>query len=74
LVGQPDVVARGFADMEEMDDLRDKARRQVVRALKGSDHVAEWGDVNTRVKDALAQFIYQETRRRPMVLPLMVEV
>jgi mRNA degradation ribonuclease J1/J2 len=36
--------------------------------------VAEWGDVNTRVKDALAQFIYQETRRRPMVLPLMVEV
>ena len=74
LVGQPDVVARGFADMEEMDELRDKARRQVVRALKGSDHVAEWGDVNTRVKDALAQFIYQETRRRPMVLPLMVEV
>jgi ribonuclease J len=74
LVGQPDVVARGFADMEEVDELRDKARRQVVRALKGSDHVAEWGDVNTRVKDALSQFIYQETRRRPMVLPLMVEV
>jgi ribonuclease J len=74
LVGQPDVVARGFADMEEIDELRDKARRQVVRALKGSDHVVEWGDVNTRVKDALAQFIYQETRRRPMVLPLMVEV
>jgi ribonuclease J len=74
LVGQPDVVARGFADMEEVDELRDKARRQVVRALKGSDHVAEWGDVNTRVKDALAQFIYQETHRRPMILPLMVEV
>jgi ribonuclease J len=74
LVGQPDVVARGFADMEEVDELRDKARRQVIRALKGSDHVAEWGDVNTRVKDALSQFIYQETRRRPMVLPLMVEV
>ena len=74
LVGQPDVVARGFADMEEVDELRDKARRHVVRALKGSDHVAEWGDVNTRVKDALAQFIYQETHRRPMVLPLVVEV
>jgi len=74
LVGQPDVVARGFADMEEVDELRDKARRHVVRALKGSDHVVEWGDVNTRVKDALSQFIYQETRRRPMVLPLVVEV
>ncbi len=74
LVGQPDVVARGFGDMDEVSDLREKARRQVVRALKGSNHVAEWGDVNNRVKDAIAQFVYQETRRRPMVLPLVVEV
>ena len=74
LVGQPDVVARGFMDTEEAGELLEKARRQVVRALKGADHHSEWGDVNTRVKESLSQYLYQQTRRRPMILPLTVEV
>ncbi len=74
LVGQPDVVARGFMDTEEAGELLEKARRQVARALKGADHHSEWGDVNTRVKESLSQYLYQQTRRRPMILPLTVEV
>jgi ribonuclease J len=74
LVGQPDVVARGFMDTEEAEEILDKARRQVTRALKGTDHHSEWTEVNARVRDALAQYLYQETRRRPMILPLTVEV
>ncbi|MDP2950264.1 MAG: ribonuclease J [Chloroflexota bacterium] len=74
LVGQPDVVARGFMDTDESGELLEKARRHVVRALKGADHHSEWGDVNTRVKDSLSQYLYQQTRRRPMILPLTVEV
>jgi ribonuclease J len=73
-VGQPDVVARGFMDTDEADEVLDKARRQVTRALKGADHRSEWAEVNARVRDALAQYLYQETRRRPMILPLIVEV
>jgi ribonuclease J len=73
-VGEPDVVARGFMDTEEAEEILDKARRQVTRALKGTDHHSEWTEVNARVRDALAQYLYQETRRRPMILPLTVEV
>lgn len=73
-VGEPDVVARGFMDTEEAEEILDKARRQVTRALKGTDHHSEWTEVNARVRDALAQYLYQETRTRPMILPLIVEV
>jgi ribonuclease J len=73
-VGEPDVVARGFMDTDEAEEILDKARKQVMRALKGADHHSDWAEVNARVRDALAQHLYQETRRRPMILPLTVEV
>jgi ribonuclease J len=73
-VGEPDVVARGFMDTEEAEEILKGARRQVTRALEGADHHSEWAEVNARVRDALAQYLYQETRRRPMILPLTVEV
>jgi ribonuclease J len=74
LVGEPDVVARGFMDPHEAEEILDKARKQVTRALKGADHHSDWAEVNVRVRNALAQHLYQETRRRPMILPLTVEV
>lgn len=74
LVGQPDVVAKGFMDTEGAEEILDKARKQVTRALKGANHHAEWADVNARVRDTLAQYLYQETRTRPMILPFIVEV
>jgi ribonuclease J len=73
-VGQPDVVARGFMDTEGAEEILDKSRKQVTRALKGADHRSEWTEVNVRVRDALSQYLYQETRTRPMILPLIVEV
>jgi ribonuclease J len=74
LVGEPDVVARGFMDTDEAEEILDKARKQVTRTLKGADHHSDWAEVNARVRNALAQHLYQETRRRPMILPLTVEV
>jgi len=74
LIGEPDVVAKGFMDTDEGEEILDKARRQVTRSLKGADHHSDWAEVNARVRDALAQHLYHETRRRPMILPLTVEV
>jgi ribonuclease J len=74
IVGQPEVVSRGFIDIEESEELLERTREMVVKSLEGADHVAEWNVVNTRVKDAIAQFLYKETRRRPMILPISVEV
>ncbi|HEX5480605.1 MAG TPA: ribonuclease J [Dehalococcoidia bacterium] len=74
VAGRPEVVSRGFVDMDESEDLLERTRNEVMRALEGADHIVEWAAVNTQVKDAIAKFLYDETRRRPMVLPVAVEV
>jgi ribonuclease J len=73
-VGRPDVISRGFAEGEMSDGLMEKARNVIVDALQGGEHVAGRGDFNTRVHDALSRFLYEQTKRRPMVLPVRVEV
>jgi ribonuclease J len=74
LIGRPDVVSRGVTSMEESEELRERTRDMVIAALEGSEHIAEWSVVNTAVKEAVARFLYDETHRRPMVLPVAVEV
>ncbi len=74
LAGRPEVVSRGFADMDERDDLLERTRDQVMKSLEGADHIVEWGAVHTQVKEAVAKFLYDETRRRPMILPVAMEV
>jgi ribonuclease J len=69
-----EVLARGFVDLEEREDLLERSREVVAKALGGTAHYAEFSDVNTRIKDALSKFLYDETRRRPMVLTVTVEV
>jgi len=73
-IGRPDVVSRGFIESEMSDGLMERAKDIVVQALSGGAHVANKADFNTRVHDALSRFLFEETRRRPMVLPVSVEV
>jgi ribonuclease J len=74
VTSQPEVVSRGFVDMDESEDLIERTRDTAMRCLAGADHLVEWGAVHAQVKDAVAKFLYDETRRRPMVLPVAVEV
>ncbi len=73
-IGRPDVVSRGFIEAEMSDAVMEKARNVIVDALKGAEHVADRSDFNARVHEALSRFVYDETRRRPMILPMSVEV
>jgi ribonuclease J len=74
LIGQPDIISRGVTSIEESEELLEGTRGAVVASLEGADHIAEWSLVNQTVKDAVAAYLYEETHRRPMVLPLAVEV
>jgi ribonuclease J len=74
VIDLPDVMSRGFVETSEAGWLMDKAREVAMQSLDGADHRAEWPIINARVKDTVARFLYDETRRRPMVLPLAVEV
>jgi ribonuclease J len=74
VTSQPEVISRGFVDMDEREDLIERTRDTAMRCLASADELAEWGDVHAQVKEAVAKFLYDETRRRPMVLPVAVEV
>ena len=76
VVGEPEVVFRGLAHSGELDELSEQSRRLVVETLASEDmlQVTDLGLVKTRVHDVLQKFLRKEAGRRPMVLPVIVEV
>jgi len=75
LIGRPDIVSRGFIDPKESKNMIDESRDLVARTLDhGRDRPADWGFISTKVKDVLKKFYYEQTKRRPMILPFMVKV
>jgi ribonuclease J len=72
-IAPPELIARGFAESDDLlDELRHEADR-VVRELAG-DHVTEIKLLQEHIHDAVGQIVYDRTRRRPMVLPVVIEV
>jgi len=74
LIGRPDVVSRGVTSIEESQELLEGTRDAVIESLEGADHIVEWSLVNQTVREAVGRYLYNETHRRPMVLPVAVEV
>jgi ribonuclease J len=75
LVGRPDIISRGFVEPGETKDMIDKSRDLVAKALDHSGvRPAEWGFINAKVRDILNKYYYDQTKRRPMILPVMVKV
>ncbi|WP_322904003.1 ribonuclease J [Paenibacillus campi] len=76
IVSGPDIISRGFVYVRESEGLLDEANRIVTSTLQRlmSENVNEWASLKTSVKDALGRFLYEQTRRRPMILPIIMEV
>jgi ribonuclease J len=75
VIGRPDIVSRGFVDPLESKDMIEASRDLVAKVLDhGGARPADWGFISTKVRDTLNRFYYEQTRRRPMVLPFMVKV
>ncbi len=75
IVGRPDIVTRGFVDTREFKEMIEQSRDVLAQSLDHSgSRAAEWSFINTKVRDTLDKFYYQQTRRRPMILPFMVKV
>ena len=75
IVGRPDIVSRGFVDMKEGEAILEQGRDLVKATLdRGDGRPLEWSFINTKVKDTLSKFFYEQTRRRPMILTTAVEV
>ncbi len=75
LVGRPEIVQRGFIAPGESDILLEEAKDVVERALKRRDEVTlEWATLTAQVKEAVGSFLYERTKRRPLIMPVPVEV
>jgi len=75
LMGRPDIVSRGFVEPGETKDMIEESRDLVARALDHSGvRPADWGFIYRKVRDILNKFYYDQTKRRPMILPVMVKV
>ncbi len=76
LVSGPDIVSRGFVYVRESDELMEEARTVVNEAVDGclSRGIADWGKLKSSIKDALGDFVWKKTKRRPMILPIIMEI
>ncbi len=76
LISGPDIISRGFVYVREseelMDEIRDISRRLLTDMLESG--VTEWTQLKQQIKDALSKYLYNKTKRRPMVLPVIMNV
>jgi ribonuclease J len=74
VAGEIDIVAKGFAGLDELPGLRDRLEEHVLKMLDRDDHPVDWHEMQDSVRHGVSSFLYRETRQRPMVLPVAVEV
>jgi len=76
IVSGPDIVSRGFVYVRESDELMDEARRVVDDAIEKcmNRHITDWGKIKATTKDALSEYIWKKTKRRPMILPIIMDI
>ena len=76
VVAGPDIVSRGFVYVRESEALLDEAKQLMAQVLENLQerNVREWGNIKSAMRDALSEFIYKETKRSPMILPIIMEI
>jgi ribonuclease J len=71
----PDIVSRGFVYMRDSEELLENARSRVLDSFAGlNGHSSDWSFVKDKIRHTLSEFLYEQTHRRPMVLPVVMEV
>jgi len=75
VIAGPDIVSRGFVYVRESEALMEEARERVEQALERCQDgkVTEWVSIKANVRDALGRYLFEKTRRRPMILPIIME-
>ena len=76
IVAGPDIISRGFVYVRESEGLMDGAREVVVKALQECEekNITSWNYIKNLIKDTLKNYIWQKTKRSPMILPIIMEV
>jgi ribonuclease J len=77
-LARPDIISRGFVYERESEALLEAARGRVIQAFNKHTRTrggaADWNYVKNKIRDTLSEFVYETNKRRPMILPVVVEV
>jgi ribonuclease J len=75
VLGRPEIITRGFVHGNEQDPMIEEAIRRVLESVQNpGDHISEIALLKSQIKDGVSRFLFEQTKRRPMVFPVVVEV
>lgn len=76
LLAGPDIVSRGFVYVRESDEIMDEAKDVVMDSLMAmlNKNITDWGKIKNTIKDDLSSYVWKKTKRRPMIMPIIMEV
>ena len=75
--GSPDIISRGFVYLRESKELLRETRKKVIEIVNraaGSGGAVNWSYIKDEIRNKLGQFLFSKTKRRPMILPVIIEV
>ena len=72
----PDIVSRGFVYVRNSESLMDEAKTVLDAVMEKcmDRNITDWGKIKNEIKDSLGEFVWRETKRRPMIMPIIMEV
>jgi len=75
VVSGPDIISRGFVYVRESEGLMDDAREIVKSVLRDCEErqITDWATLKSKMRDELREFLYEKTKRKPMILPIIME-
>jgi ribonuclease J len=74
LTRNPEVMSHGFVGADDEQELLDGARQIVIDTLGGEERHVDWRELHETLKDDVASYLHRQTHRRPLVIPVMLEV
>ena len=76
IMAGPDVVSRGFVYVREAEDMMAQTRRIAKQVIENclAGNIREWGNIKNRIKDDVGDYLWQMTKRTPMILPVIQEI
>lgn len=76
IVSEPDVVSRGFVYVRESENLMDDIKKVIYEEIRKCEerHITDWSTIKSNLKDNLRDYIFEKTKRNPMILPIITEV
>ena len=76
IIAGPDIISRGFVYVRESEDLMDEAKSIVREVLKDCEdkNITDWATMKSSIRDGLRLYLYEKTKRKPMILPIIMEI